>query len=492
MLQSIPAMIAQLPNSSPLWSGVMVFALVVSLALAGLASALRQQVRGANITFAVVYLVALISWPFAVTDPANATSDSYWLYYPLTIATAMATIGFAVAGGGGLPDPRADDLRDHPRDAGGRRRHDRPGGARLGLRDHPGRCDHDHHRDPAQRRVLGRPRPGDRARALRRTPCASTPRRPSACRSTRSCTTACSRRSSRPRVRTRPRRRSSPRDGGQRDRPPARRRVGGAGRRRRRARSSVLASRIADAASALSEPFTVETRPRGRGARCPSRSPRRSTRPPCRRWSTASSTPAPASTGGSIGAVRRRRRRRGGRRPRGGLRSRRSCRTSGSACGCRSSNGCRAWAAWPRVDTAPGEGTLVTLRWPDDAGRARRDRRIDGERCLVKIGVPRAPHRRPRGAVLGVPPACSAVYSLTVPLRERRGRRSSSAMALYALVDGDRAVAEPRDADADLDGVVRARRRGGASAARHGGARPARGRAATATPPGTSPRSARS
>lgn len=94
MLQSIPAMIAQLPNSSPLWAGVMVFALVVSLALAALASALRQQVRGANITFAVVYLVALISWPFAVVDPAAATQDSYWLYYLLTIATAMATVGF--------------------------------------------------------------------------------------------------------------------------------------------------------------------------------------------------------------------------------------------------------------------------------------------------------------------------------------------------------------------------------------------------------------
>ncbi len=94
MLQSIPAMISQLPNSEPLWSGVMVFALVVSLALTVLASALRQQVRGAHITFAVVYLVALISWPFAVVDPAAATQDSYWLYYQLTIATAMATVGF--------------------------------------------------------------------------------------------------------------------------------------------------------------------------------------------------------------------------------------------------------------------------------------------------------------------------------------------------------------------------------------------------------------
>lgn len=94
MLQSIPAMIGQLPNSQPLWSAVMVFALVVTLGLTVLASAMRQQVRGAHIMFAVVYLVALISWPFAVIDPAEATKDSYWLYYVLTIATAMATVGF--------------------------------------------------------------------------------------------------------------------------------------------------------------------------------------------------------------------------------------------------------------------------------------------------------------------------------------------------------------------------------------------------------------
>ncbi|AYF98318.1 sensor histidine kinase [Protaetiibacter intestinalis] len=94
LLQSIPAMIEQLPNLDPLWSSVMVFAIVVTLGLTALASALRQQVRGAHVMFAIVYLVALVSWPFAVTDPAAATADSYWLYYLLTIATAMATVGF--------------------------------------------------------------------------------------------------------------------------------------------------------------------------------------------------------------------------------------------------------------------------------------------------------------------------------------------------------------------------------------------------------------
>ncbi|TXK16232.1 sensor histidine kinase [Homoserinibacter sp. GY 40078] len=93
-LQSIPAMIEQLPNLQPVWSSVIVTALVVSLALTALASAVRKQVRAAHIMFAVIYLVALVSWPFAVIDPDRATQDSYWLYYLLTIATAMATVGF--------------------------------------------------------------------------------------------------------------------------------------------------------------------------------------------------------------------------------------------------------------------------------------------------------------------------------------------------------------------------------------------------------------
>ncbi len=57
------------------------------------ASIVRRWVRIADISFAAVYLIALVSWPFAVVDVAAAPSDSYWLYYIMTIATAMATVG---------------------------------------------------------------------------------------------------------------------------------------------------------------------------------------------------------------------------------------------------------------------------------------------------------------------------------------------------------------------------------------------------------------
>ena len=35
-----------------------------------------------------------MSWPFAVVDVSQAPSESYWLYFLMTIATAMATVGF--------------------------------------------------------------------------------------------------------------------------------------------------------------------------------------------------------------------------------------------------------------------------------------------------------------------------------------------------------------------------------------------------------------
>jgi len=97
MLQSIPAMVDQLSNMHPVWSIAMVGTLVASLAFTALTSLFGRWMRVGHVTFAVVYLVALLSWPFAVLDPAAAPDpESYWLYYTLTIATAMATVGLGI------------------------------------------------------------------------------------------------------------------------------------------------------------------------------------------------------------------------------------------------------------------------------------------------------------------------------------------------------------------------------------------------------------
>lgn len=96
MLQSLPAMLEQLPNMHQVWTLVLIPALFLALVLTAVASSLQYRLRSAHVVFAIVYLVALVSWPFAVLDRAQAPQESYWLYYLLTVATAMATVGFPI------------------------------------------------------------------------------------------------------------------------------------------------------------------------------------------------------------------------------------------------------------------------------------------------------------------------------------------------------------------------------------------------------------
>jgi signal transduction histidine kinase len=95
-LQSLPTLLAELPNLHTAWSIVIVGGLVSSLLLAVIGSIVRRWIRIATAAFAVIYLIALISWPFAVVDPGIVTENSLWLYGLMTVATALAAIAFEV------------------------------------------------------------------------------------------------------------------------------------------------------------------------------------------------------------------------------------------------------------------------------------------------------------------------------------------------------------------------------------------------------------
>jgi signal transduction histidine kinase len=92
-LQSLPTLLGEREATFPIWSIGAVVAIVGALLFTVVASVTRRLVRVANVTFAVVFLVVLVSWPFAVLHPST---DSPWLYYLITIATAMAAIGLSV------------------------------------------------------------------------------------------------------------------------------------------------------------------------------------------------------------------------------------------------------------------------------------------------------------------------------------------------------------------------------------------------------------
>ena len=92
-LQSLPTLLGEREATVPIWSIGAVVAVVGALLFTVVAAVMRRLVRVANVTFAVVFLVVLVSWPFAVQHPEPG---SPWLYYLITIATAMAAIGLSV------------------------------------------------------------------------------------------------------------------------------------------------------------------------------------------------------------------------------------------------------------------------------------------------------------------------------------------------------------------------------------------------------------
>jgi len=92
-LQSLPTLLGENGATYPLWSIGAAVAIVGGLLFAVAAAVARRLVRVANVTFAGAFLVVLVTWPFAVLRPS---SESPWLYYLITIATAMAAIGLSV------------------------------------------------------------------------------------------------------------------------------------------------------------------------------------------------------------------------------------------------------------------------------------------------------------------------------------------------------------------------------------------------------------
>jgi hypothetical protein len=94
-LQTVPSFLAQRTEAHPVWVAVTLVALVTTLVAALVASIVRRYVRAAHGIASIVYLVALLTWPLAVLDPARVSSGNHWLYSLLTVGTALAAIAFS-------------------------------------------------------------------------------------------------------------------------------------------------------------------------------------------------------------------------------------------------------------------------------------------------------------------------------------------------------------------------------------------------------------
>jgi signal transduction histidine kinase len=90
--QTVPAVFGQAAQLRDSWIAGFVVALFGGLLLAVVASIVQRFVRAVNIYIAAVYLVAMLTWPLAVSDAAATSAGRPWLWYLCTLATAAAAV----------------------------------------------------------------------------------------------------------------------------------------------------------------------------------------------------------------------------------------------------------------------------------------------------------------------------------------------------------------------------------------------------------------
>lgn len=92
--QTVPWLLSQAREAQPWWLSIVVPALFGLLIIVVILSFANRWVRQAHGTFAVVYFLALLSWPFTVLPGIEIFSGIHWLNYLITVGTSMAAIAF--------------------------------------------------------------------------------------------------------------------------------------------------------------------------------------------------------------------------------------------------------------------------------------------------------------------------------------------------------------------------------------------------------------
>lgn len=89
-----PAVLGQLPYLHPVWGPLVAVALAASFVFVAVAAFLPRLAQPAQIACALLFLVALVSWPSTVQEPIPADQVPWpWLF--ITVGSAAAAMGFA-------------------------------------------------------------------------------------------------------------------------------------------------------------------------------------------------------------------------------------------------------------------------------------------------------------------------------------------------------------------------------------------------------------
>jgi signal transduction histidine kinase len=93
--QTFPSSLAQFGQVQPIWNWVFIVALYGGLLASVAASMARRGVRFINVYIAVVFLLEVVLWPLIQRDPSAVANDRPWLWFLVTVATATAAVAFS-------------------------------------------------------------------------------------------------------------------------------------------------------------------------------------------------------------------------------------------------------------------------------------------------------------------------------------------------------------------------------------------------------------
>lgn len=95
-LQTVPVAIEQVAHGHEqhLWSQLVAAMLILTLLAMCVASIVQRWVRVTAGTFTAIYILSVLSWPLANRTPLEGADGAHWLYYLLTVATGAAVIAF--------------------------------------------------------------------------------------------------------------------------------------------------------------------------------------------------------------------------------------------------------------------------------------------------------------------------------------------------------------------------------------------------------------
>ncbi|THG36411.1 ATP-binding protein [Glaciibacter flavus] len=94
--QTVPVMLQQMPAFSWWWGWIVAGAIVVGILAVAVATLSMRAVGAVCGSFAGLYLIVVVAWPFVVSDPTVIGPDKPWVWYLITVATVSAALAYPI------------------------------------------------------------------------------------------------------------------------------------------------------------------------------------------------------------------------------------------------------------------------------------------------------------------------------------------------------------------------------------------------------------